>query len=139
MNTLGERLSKARKLKGLTQQEAANRLGVSNGTISGYERGYRDPDTDILTAMSNLYESSIDYLTGRTENPNRTLSDPSRALIDGVIAELTDEEIIDKIDFMVDGVKLDDASVKLFVALIRAQRAAKEQSAAVQAGGLKNL
>lgn len=64
MSTLGIRLKRAREEKGLTQQEVANILGVSNGTISGYERDYRDPDTETLKRLAFLYGVSVDYLTG---------------------------------------------------------------------------
>lgn len=61
---LGERLKKARNDKGLTQIEAAKKLGVTNGALSGYERNYRDPDTNMLKEMAELYEVSLDYLVG---------------------------------------------------------------------------
>ncbi len=62
--SLGSRLKKARENTRLTQQEVADKLGVSNGAISGYERNYRDPDTDTLKRLAKLYGVSVDYLTG---------------------------------------------------------------------------
>lgn len=67
MSDLGSKLKKARENKRLTQQEVANKLGVSNGAISGYERGYRDPDTETLKKLADLYEVSLDWLNGRDE------------------------------------------------------------------------
>lgn len=67
MDTLGARLKRAREEKRLTQQEAARRLGITNGAISGYERNYRDPDTDTLKKLADLYEVSLDWLNGRDE------------------------------------------------------------------------
>lgn len=64
MPNLGSRLKKAREKKRLTQQEVAEKLGVSNGAISGYERNYRDPDTEMLKRLANLYDVTVDYLTG---------------------------------------------------------------------------
>jgi len=64
MVDLGSRLKKARENKRLTQQEVADKLGVSNGAISGYERNYRDPDTEMLKKLAMLYDVSVDYLTG---------------------------------------------------------------------------
>lgn len=55
MNVLSKRLKEARKRAGLKQIEAAKKLGISNGTLSGYERNYRDPDTEILNKMADLY------------------------------------------------------------------------------------
>ncbi|WP_433748331.1 helix-turn-helix domain-containing protein [Paenibacillus amylolyticus] len=67
MSDLGSKLKKARENKRLTQQEVANKLGVSNGAISGYERSYRDPDTETLKKLADLYEVSLDWLNGRDE------------------------------------------------------------------------
>src|SRR5699024_2738373 len=71
MTVLGKRLKQARKNKGITQMDAANILGISNGTLSGYERNYRDPDTETLNKMANLYEVSNDWLLGKSDNPER--------------------------------------------------------------------
>lgn len=75
-NTLGHRLKTARVRTGLTQIDAAKKLGISNGTLSGYERNYRDPDTIILDKMASLYGVSSDWLLGRKtkEAPTRDAS-----------------------------------------------------------------
>ena len=64
MTILANRLKEARKKSGYNQIDAAKKLGISNGTLSGYERNYRDPDTDILKKMADLYEVSVDWLLG---------------------------------------------------------------------------
>ena len=69
MVILGLRLKTARLNAKLTQIEAAKKLDISNGTLSGYERNYRDPDTDILNKMANLYNVSVEWLMGRTDDP----------------------------------------------------------------------
>lgn len=65
--TLGERLKKSRERKNLTQQDAADFMGISNGTLSGYERNYRDPDTETLLKMARLYNVSPDFLLSGEE------------------------------------------------------------------------
>lgn len=70
MSVLGKRLKEAREKKGLTQVQAAKILGISNGTLSGYERNYRDPDTNILEKMAELYEVKVDWLLGRSKEKN---------------------------------------------------------------------
>lgn len=67
MSDLGSRLKKARENKRLTQQQVAKILGVSNGAISGYERNYRDPDSEMMKKMADLYEVSLDWLYDRSE------------------------------------------------------------------------
>ena len=66
MKTLGSRLKDAREAKRYTQKHAAEILGISNGTLSGYERNYRDPDTTTLNKMAELYEVKVDWLLGKT-------------------------------------------------------------------------
>lgn len=67
MSVLGKRLKQAREESRYTQIVAAKKLGISNGTLSGYEREYRDPDTDILNRMADLYDVSVGWLMGRTD------------------------------------------------------------------------
>jgi transcriptional regulator with XRE-family HTH domain len=67
LSNLGSRLKKARENKRLTQHQVATMLGVSNGAISGYERNYRDPDSEMLKKMADLYDVSIDWLYDRDE------------------------------------------------------------------------
>jgi len=71
--TLGERLKQAREEKRFTQVEVARKLGISNGAISGYERNYRDPDTETLTKLAELYEVDVDYLLGISDVKNRVV------------------------------------------------------------------
>ncbi|WP_187445018.1 helix-turn-helix domain-containing protein [Rossellomorea vietnamensis] len=64
MSTLGNRLRMAREKKGWSQTEVCKKLKISNSTLSGYERDYRKPDTDMILTFANLYEVSTDFLLG---------------------------------------------------------------------------
>ncbi|GIO24282.1 helix-turn-helix domain-containing protein [Oceanobacillus sp. J11TS1] len=70
MKILSQRLREAREQAGLKQIEASKLLGISNGTLSGYEREYRDPDTDTLHKMADLYGVSVDWLLGKSMYPS---------------------------------------------------------------------
>ncbi len=59
---IGEFLSALRKSKGLTQQEVANLLGVSNKTVSSWETGASCPDISMLPAIAELYGVTCDEL-----------------------------------------------------------------------------
>ncbi|WP_339229824.1 helix-turn-helix domain-containing protein [Oceanobacillus sp. FSL K6-2867] len=69
--TLGEKLRIARMRKKLTQMEVAEKLNISNISLSAYERDKRDPDTETLKKMSELYDVSTDYLLGLTDYENK--------------------------------------------------------------------
>ena len=60
--TIGEFLAILRKSKGYTQQEAADRLGVSNKTVSSWETGASSPDISMLPAIAELYGVTCDEL-----------------------------------------------------------------------------
>ena len=55
----------------LKQAALASRLGVSQTTYSKYEIGTSEIPIGILIQLARLYNTSIDYLLGETNNPNR--------------------------------------------------------------------
>lgn len=58
-------LSELRTRKGVTQEEAASNLGVSNKTISKWETGVSLPETEYLTGIADYYGVSVNELFGR--------------------------------------------------------------------------
>lgn len=67
----GERLSQLRKEKGLTQEELAKALNMTRSSLSLYEIGKRDPDTDTLKKIADFFNVSTDYLLGQTDIRNQ--------------------------------------------------------------------
>lgn len=66
--TFAERLAAARKNKGMTQSDVAERLGVSFQAVSLWERGETTPEIDKLEDLAKLYQISLDWLlTGKQE------------------------------------------------------------------------
>ena len=59
-------LKEIRKKKKLSQLKVAFDLNISREAISYYENGKRSPSIDMLTAFSDYFNVSIDYLiTGK--------------------------------------------------------------------------
>ena len=50
---LSQRLKYSRKTKGLTQNELANKIKTTKGTISNYENGYSTPSNEMLISLAN--------------------------------------------------------------------------------------
>lgn len=76
-NILGDRIRERRKAKGLSGQQVADLLGITQTNIAGYETGRRKPSTKRLEKLSEILEVSIDYLMGRTDEPGSTTLNPS--------------------------------------------------------------
>jgi transcriptional regulator with XRE-family HTH domain len=57
-DTVARRIRAYRKLKGLTQRELAERLGVSISIVGAIERGTRLPDQDILSRLYHILDIS---------------------------------------------------------------------------------
>ena len=64
-----ENLKNARKDAGLTQQQAADSLGIERPSYARYETGDRQPDIDMLIMISKLFNVTTDYLLGLTNDP----------------------------------------------------------------------
>lgn len=61
---LSENLKKYRTMKGLTQEDVAEYLGLTPQSISKWERGECYPDITFLPALANIFETSVDLLIG---------------------------------------------------------------------------
>lgn len=57
-------IKQARLRTGKTQLEVAKDIGISNGALSNYETGYREPDLDTLCQLAKYYGVSVDELLG---------------------------------------------------------------------------
>jgi len=56
MAGLGEQIKKARKSKGMTQTELADKLFVTRSAVSNWEQDRRVPDLNMLRAISEALE-----------------------------------------------------------------------------------
>ena len=61
-NTFSKKLISLRKKYNFTQQDLADKLGISNKTISRWETSESYPDIDLLPKISDIFHVSIDYL-----------------------------------------------------------------------------
>ncbi len=76
--TLGSFLSALRRAKGLTQQEVADRLLVSNRAVSRWERDEAAPDISLLPAIADLFGVTVDELL-RGERRRSPVDPPASA------------------------------------------------------------
>jgi putative transcriptional regulator len=66
LKMLNENIKTIRKSKGLSQEELAIKLNVVRQTISKWEQGLSVPDSDMLIAISEVFETPVSALLGET-------------------------------------------------------------------------
>lgn len=60
----GKRLKKLRSDAGFTQQQLAERMGVTKSVVSFYELRERTPSPEIVIKLCEIFHVSADYLLG---------------------------------------------------------------------------
>jgi len=69
MNTISDRVTQIRKQKGLTQNELAERVGISKAQMSRYIAKGVQPPANVLAKMADELGVSMDYLlNGNTDD-----------------------------------------------------------------------
>ena len=63
--SLGEKISKMRKKKGISQEKLAEMLGISRQAVTKWESGKGNPDTENLLRLSEIFGVSLDELCGK--------------------------------------------------------------------------
>lgn len=64
------RIKQLRTEKGLLQSEVAEYIDKSERMVGFYENGKRDPNTDTLIKLSELFNVSVDYILGKSNIRN---------------------------------------------------------------------
>lgn len=62
---LPEKLKELRIKYKLSQRQVAKMMGLSPSLISAYESGERTPNLENISAFSDLYKCSVDFLLGK--------------------------------------------------------------------------
>lgn len=60
-------ITNARERMGISQEQLANRLGVSRQTVYRWEKGKAKPPASAIYMMADLFGCSTDYLLGLTD------------------------------------------------------------------------
>ena len=104
MKTIGEMISSLRKEKGMTQNELAEKMNVTDKAVSKWERDLSCPDINTISKLANILDVSVDELlqAKKKENSNTKLKDvinlifKAVALAMGIAVVVLN--ILDKID-----------------------------------------
>lgn len=69
--TVPDSLKRFRREFKVTQKQAANSADVAERLYQKYEYGEVVPSVSVVINLANQYNVSIDYLVGRSDNPQR--------------------------------------------------------------------
>ena len=77
---LGRRIAESRKAQGLTQQQIAERLGISQQTMAHYEVGRLRVAVSMLPILARELNSSVEELIGERANGDHRKRGPASRL-----------------------------------------------------------
>ncbi len=69
MDNYYRRIKDLREDNDFTQRQIATQLNMKQPQYFRYEKGLCDIPTDILIALADIYNTSTDYILGRTDDP----------------------------------------------------------------------
>lgn len=71
---IADRIQNLRKIKGITQEELADEIGISRQAVSKWESEQSTPDLDKIIAMSEYFDVTTDYILKGIEIQKQTFS-----------------------------------------------------------------
>lgn len=129
-----------RDLRGkMSLREAAQKSGLSHSYIAALEQNKRpgsngpiSPSPESLKRLAEAYRYPYEELMKKAgyiegENKEESEKDVVDKFIEYLELDLSDDEIIERMTFIVDGMELDDEDVREWIAFVRAKRFMKTQ------------
>ena len=77
MKSIGETIATLRKQKGMTQNELAEKMNVTDKAVSKWERDLSCPDVNTISKLANILDVSVEELlkTKKKDEPNTKIKD----------------------------------------------------------------
>lgn len=91
-----KRLTELKNKNNIMAKDIASDIGVSKQAFSQYEKQQSTPSADILTAIAEYFNVSLDYLTGRTDNPEIINNNNEQNISEDEEELLEDFRLLDK-------------------------------------------
>lgn len=93
---VGERLKKLRKKNKFPVAKITDSLGIARSTYNNWEAGSRSPKGDQLVSLATLFNTTVDYITGATDNVEPNTEDIWEIIKDAKLLykgkEITEEQ-----------------------------------------------
>ena len=81
---IAEKLVELRTSKGVTQEDVAQSLSISNKTVSKWENGASTPDLPMVVELAKYYGVTTDTLLGLSEDKKQSTTEEIRSLFKGL-------------------------------------------------------
>lgn len=104
---MADRLCAYRKQQGLSQEELAEKIGVSRQAVSKWERAEASPDTDNLILLSQVYGVTLDALLNTDPTPPPPKPEPADDTVSFKNGIHVHSKNGDKVDIDLSGVHVD--------------------------------
>ena len=108
MKTIGEKINTLRKQRNMTQDELAEKMGVSSQAVSKWEKDLSIPDLPVLLELSDFFHISLDDLVKEKEDSVQLVPEGQRKDINEMLLRVN-----------VHTVKGDNVRVNLPLALVK--------------------
>ena len=82
-NIFGQRIFELRKAAGMTQKQLGASVGLSMQAINDIEKGRRETTITKAILMAKMFNTTVHYLVGDTDNPDRPSETP---LVEAIFA-----------------------------------------------------
>lgn len=112
------KLKQLRLSKDLSQRELGQKIGVSNATLSLYENNDRKPDFDTIKKLADYFGVTADYLLGRTDNPNGTVTESYTPETDIIVLLEDFQQRLSNNELTYNGEKISKRSAKLLSTIL---------------------
>ena len=81
---IAEKLVELRNARGVTQEDVAQSLSISNKTVSKWENGASTPDLPMVIELAKYYGVTTDTLLGLSEDKKQSTTEEIRSLFEGL-------------------------------------------------------
>lgn len=115
----GEKILELRKLKGVSQEELADDLGVSQSTISNYERGVNAPDLSTLEKCAQYFNIPIADLIDKEAKIVYNYQNTGGENAFKIVKNTSNEELLDQCKETINALKDEIKILKEYIVFLK--------------------
>lgn len=121
MINIGEKIKELRKSRGYSLRKLGERMNIAYTHISNIENGKKKPNLDFIYNLSEIFDVPSSYFLDGEE-----LTSAEKDLISNL--DLTDEELMNKYNLVLDGEEVSEQEIIAALSFIRTMRATQNKN-----------